>query len=160
MPALLPVATIRVPHPVLTSLISFARTIPGRLLPPLVWMGVIYLLSDQPALPYPQDLDSRLVSIAGHFSVFAVLAVLFWWALGLTGVTGTRRKVLAVGLAILYGVVDEWHQSFVPGRTPDVYDVLTDAAGAVVAMLVVTWIERRGVFRTWERESEAPSLSR
>jgi VanZ family protein len=152
--------TIQVPHSVLTSLISIARTIPGRLLPPLVWMGVIYLLSDQPTLPYPQDLDSRLVSIAGHFSVFGVLAVLFWWALGLAGEAGTRRKVSAVALVVLYGVVDEWHQSFVPGRTPDVYDVLTDATGAIVAMLVVTWIERRGVFRAWEGKSEAPSPSR
>jgi hypothetical protein len=146
--------------PVLISLLSIARTIPGRLLPPLVWMGVIFALSHRSTLPYPENLDAKFISMAGHFTVFAVLAVLIWWALGLHEMTPGRRAVLAVGLATLYGVTDEWHQSFVPGRTPDVMDILTDLSGAIVAMLVVTWIERRNVFGAWERKREAPSPSR
>lgn len=152
--------TTPVPASVLTTLISIAQSIPGRLLPPVVWMGVIYALSDRSTLPYPDDLDAKLVSIAGHFTVFAVLAVLFWWALGLGRMAAGHRAVTAAVLAVVYGVVDEWHQSFVPGRTPDVLDILTDAAGAIVAMLVMTWMDRRGVFRGWEGESEAPSPSR
>ncbi|MEZ4273606.1 MAG: VanZ family protein [Myxococcota bacterium] len=33
-------------------------------------------------------------------------------------------------ITILYGLVDEFHQSFVPGRSPDLLDALADAAGA------------------------------
>jgi VanZ family protein len=110
-------------------------------------MAVIYVLSDQPRLPYPQDLDATFVSIAGHLTVYAVLAVLLWWALGVGHVTRSRRAILAVGLATLYGFFDEWHQSFVPGRTPDGWDIVTDLTGATCAILLVTWLERRGVFR-------------
>ena len=101
-----------------------------------------------------------VVSTMGHVGVFGVLAVLFWWALGLGRWTGTRRAALAVVLTVMYGVTDEWHQSLVPGRTPDPMDVLTDAVGAIVAMLVVRWLERREAFIAWEREGEMPSLSR
>jgi VanZ family protein len=46
-------------------------------------------------------------------------------------------------LAVLYGLSDEWHQSFVPGRTPDVVDILTDAIGAAIGLLLVWWISQR-----------------
>lgn len=124
---------------------------PGRIIPPVVWMAVIYVLSDQPKLPYPEDLNGRLVSIAGHLTVYAVLAVLFWWALGISQLTASRRAIIAVGLATLYGFVDEWHQSFVPGRTPDGFDIVTDLVGATLAMLVVTWLERREMMSVGRR---------
>jgi VanZ family protein len=43
--------------------------------------------------------------------------------------------LLAIVLAIAYGVSDEFHQRFVPGRSSDVYDVLADAEGAAAAAL-------------------------
>jgi VanZ family protein len=52
--------------------------------------------------------------------------------------------VLPVAIALLYGITDEWHQSYVPGRSPDVRDVVADTVGAVLAMLVVAWLVRRG----------------
>jgi VanZ family protein len=48
-----------------------------------------------------------------------------------------ERRWYAIGIAAAYGVLDEIHQHFVPGRQPDVLDVLTDLAGAVVFVLVV-----------------------
>lgn len=60
---------------------------------------------------------------------------------------GLRRRGRPVGSAVqfwapiifagLYGVSDEWHQSFVPGRTPDFWDVCADTAGAVIVQLVL-----------------------
>lgn len=49
----------------------------------------------------------------------------------------------AVVLASLYGVTDEFHQSFVPGRMPDPADWLTDTCGAALGAAVVTLVERR-----------------
>jgi VanZ family protein len=40
-------------------------------------------------------------------------------------------------LSSLYGVSDEFHQSFVPGRTPDVHDWMADTWGAAMAILVL-----------------------
>lgn len=47
----------------------------------------------------------------------------------LKGVTWARGFV-AILLATLYGVTDEFHQLFVPGRSADRYDVLADCLGA------------------------------
>ena len=39
----------------------------------------------------------------------------------------------AVAIATAYGATDEFHQRFVPGRTPDVADLIADAIGAAIA---------------------------
>ena len=38
-----------------------------------------------------------------------------------------------VVVAVLYGASDEWHQTFVPSRVGDIYDLLFDAMGALFA---------------------------
>lgn len=60
----------------------------------------------------------------------------------------TGRAWLAVLLASLYGVSDEVHQAFVPGRSADLLDWLADTAGAAVAVsLVRLWAGRRSPVR-------------
>lgn len=46
---------------------------------------------------------------------------------------------VSVFLTILYGVIDEGHQAFVPGRSPELLDFLTDSAGAIACALVI-WL--------------------
>lgn len=128
-----------------TAILTLVQSTPARILLPVAWMGLIFTLSHQPTLPYPQDLDAMVISTLGHVTVYAVLAALVWWALGGGGVSGGWRAVLAVAVAVLYGITDEWHQSFVPGRTPDGRDIVADAVGAVLAVVVVTWLVRRRV---------------
>ena len=58
------------------------------------------------------------------------------------------RALAAVLFCILYGVSDEFHQSFVPGRTPDVRDLVADGVGAALgagALLLVkaVWMRTR-----------------
>jgi VanZ family protein len=105
-------------------------------------MGLIFHLSAQPRLPrvMPPGLP-QIQDVLGHFSVYAALAVLLWWALRGAGV---RRQLLwAFVLAVLYGLTDEYHQRFVPNRHPDLFDLATDAAGALVALLIVKWVAAR-----------------
>ena len=44
---------------------------------------------------------------------------------------------------VLYAASDEWHQSFVPGRHPQLTDVLIDACGAATGLLIFWWLQRR-----------------
>jgi VanZ family protein len=48
----------------------------------------------------------------------------------------------AIALVVLYGVSDEFHQSFVPGRTSDVADVIADGVGATAAV-AIAWLFAR-----------------
>ncbi|MGH8657315.1 MAG: VanZ family protein [Gammaproteobacteria bacterium] len=50
-----------------------------------------------------------------------------------------RKKgmVVVLTVTILYGISDEFHQSFVPGRQPSWYDVLADGLGGLLGVLAV-----------------------
>lgn len=107
------------------------------------WMCLIFLVSNRTSLPQPPGLTPMITASLGHFSVYFVLAILVWWVLGGFGLDGRPRWMLAFALAVLYGVSDEWHQSFVPGRTPDILDVLIDALGAACGLIVIGWADAR-----------------
>lgn len=71
-----------------------------------------------------------------HAGNFGVLGALLYLATG--------RVWLAVLLASLYGVSDEVHQAYVPGRSADPLDWVADTVGAGVAVWVVRlWVGRR-----------------
>ena len=58
-----------------------------------------------------------------------------------------------VALGIARGMVDEFDQSFVPGRTPAFSDVVADAAGVVMGyalfiILFARWLDSRAVAST------------
>ena len=44
--------------------------------------------------------------------------------------------ILAVLLGIIYGITDEYHQSFVPGRTASLHDLLADGIGVTIAQII------------------------
>jgi hypothetical protein len=55
---------------------------------------------------------------------------------GLPARVGMRAAVTCVLLAVAYGITDEFHQSFVPGRSAELYDLYADAVGAIVGTAV------------------------
>lgn len=120
-----------------------------RFLPALACMGVIFYLSHQSKLPDVPSLSGQITSVLGHFTVYFVLAALAWWALGAFSLSSRQRVIIAFSVALLYGISDEWHQSFIPGRTPDWRDVLTDAIGAAVGLFVVTRLARTRLVGAW-----------
>lgn len=97
----------------------------------IVWMGVIFALSSLPGSAVPGRFGSL-----GHFVLYAVLGVLYVLALPRTE-PRWKVLVLAVTLASAYGITDEFHQHFVPGRMPDVLDWAVDTAGAASAVILV-----------------------
>ena len=76
-----------------------------------------------------------------HGAGYAVLAVLACRALaGRLGRPVTARvAALAVLISTVYGVTDELHQSFVPGRVADAWDLLKNLAGAVAGAVACAW---------------------
>jgi VanZ family protein len=97
-------------------------------LPPLLLMAFIFQLSSQPTLPQAPGpwLDAILKKLS-HAFVYTLLFVLLFraWRQSLT-----RSSALGAALLITaaYAVSDELHQSLVPGRHANWYDVLIDLA--------------------------------
>ena len=100
--------------------------------PPLLWMLAIFVVSATPGAQLPQfgTLD-YFVKKAGHMLAYAVLAALLHRGLG----HRQGQWAWAWLLAVAYALLDEFHQSFVPGRHPSLIDVfLFDGVGAVIGL--------------------------
>ena len=125
----------------LSSMAEFwsAQSWPLRWLPALSLAGAIWWLSSLSRIDTGLELGwwGVLLSNTAHGVVFGTLAVLIH--VGLRE-PGRRRLVAAVILASAYGAVDEVHQSFVPGRTPSVFDWITDTSGALACAGAATWV--------------------
>jgi VanZ family protein len=98
-------------------------------------MALVFFASSVPGDELPGHLWDKLV----HFSVFAILGVLF-----LIPLTEARLSQVTIGkagmavlLSTLYGAFDEVHQAFTPERTPDVRDLFADALGAALGVAAI-----------------------
>jgi VanZ family protein len=119
--------------------------------PVLVMMAIIFTASSIPNL---QHLPGNISDKTGHGIGYAMLGALLLRALagGRRASVTWRTVLLAVACATAYGVSDEFHQRFVPGRSSDVYDVLADAEGATAASLGA-WAILKSVPQPQRRES-------
>jgi VanZ family protein len=109
--------------------------------PVVLHMALIFAASSTADLdPLPGTFSDK----PAHLGVYAVLGGLLARAFagGWRNVTWPQ-VVLAVVLSTAYGVSDEFHQSFVPGRTPDAMDVVADAAGAALGAIVLLLASRQ-----------------
>ncbi len=116
--------------------VAATRQVALRALAPVALMVLIFVLSAQ------QDLDSGLGTLdlilrkVAHAAEYALLTLLWAWALR----PATRWNVVAAAvLALLYAASDEYHQTFVEGRTGVVTDVLVDSLGVAVAVALLRY---------------------
>jgi len=81
-----------------------------------------------------------------HLTEYAILALLLWRALHVSKNELPAWSWPKVGgtmlLVLLYAAADEFHQSFVPTRTPLVADVFIDTAGGAIGLLAHWFIQQ------------------
>lgn len=108
-------------------------------------MAMLFGFSSLSTLPTPPgDFSFYDVHIAAYAGLGTLAARAF--AGGRLRSVTWRGVCSAIALSTIYGVTDEYHQLFVPGREFDVLDILADAIGSVVgASAVGAWsiIKRR-----------------
>jgi hypothetical protein len=68
--------------------------------------------------------------VIAHFCAFAILGALVRWPIG----RGMRGNIGAWLVVAVFAALDEFHQSFTPGRVPDVGDWLVDVTGAALSI--------------------------
>jgi VanZ family protein len=114
------------------------RYVPAPLIAVSIW-----ILSSMSTLPVP-EMGIRLMDKILHAVAFGILAfaLSFYFPLQAWKKRPWRSALLVVLITASYGAIDEFHQSFVPGRDMSVFDWLADITGATVVMLVVALRER------------------
>jgi len=115
-------------------------------LPSVVFMLTIFIISSQPSYRLPSlDWGDKIFKKGGHMVGYGLLALSYWYGMGLD----KKKQWLAWLLAVLYAATDEFHQSFVPGRHPSIWDVLIfDNFGALIAL----WIAEKYFNRRKQNE--------
>jgi VanZ family protein len=83
----------------------------------------------------------HLIRKSAHIVEYFVFSLLISRAIRL-GHPGHRWRwtLVAIGVLTVYATLDEYHQSFVPGRTAAVRDVLLDVAGGAAAQVLAGWL--------------------
>ena len=106
--------------------------------PALLMMAVIFGFSSIPSTKMPMfSFLDLIIKKGGHALGYGLLALFY-----LRGFKGDSKDLkilwlyLAWMMALVYSVTDEFHQSFVTGRQPAATDVLIDALGATIALIL------------------------
>jgi VanZ family protein len=87
-----------------------------------------------------------------HITEYAILGFLAARAFRTSPHPAIKQRwfLICLALVVVYALLDEYHQSFVPSRTASIVDTLYDTAGGLTALLIV-W--KRTAANTHERGS-------
>lgn len=98
------------------------------------------------ATPHTLHLIHHLIRKSGHFIEYFVFSLLLLRSIR-SGRPGTHLTwaLATIALVACWAAIDEFHQSFVPGRTAAVADVLLDTCGGIAAQIAV------GLVTLWHR---------
>jgi VanZ family protein len=106
-----------------------------RFLPAILMMLAIFLFSAGSAFHTQEPLLQMIINKGAHMTGYGLLALAFWRMFEFD----EKRFWLAWLMAVLYALTDEYHQSFVPGRHPSLFDAFFyDALGALIALWLVS----------------------
>jgi VanZ family protein len=113
-------------------------------MPALIFALFIFIMSAQSSPP-GQNLAPDYVA---HFFEYGLFALTLVWAVtrGLKKTITLNRVIVCFFISSAYSATDEFHQSFVPHRTPSWSDIFADAVGAAAFLLIVlalAWLRRR-----------------
>lgn len=125
----------------------------------IAWMGLIYALSDRSGGSYEGASDATswlpFATTVAHIGLYFILSVFVLRTFVLMRPVSTGLIAYStIFVALVYGILDELHQSNVDGRTSEVVDVVADVFGAV--LVVVFWF----LIRIYRSGSESDSDSR
>ncbi|MDR1507119.1 MAG: VanZ family protein [Treponema sp.] len=110
--------------------LTASRTVHAKI-PVLVLIACNFYLSSRSTLPAVPSF--RFADKAAHFAYFFAVAAAWalWFSRESWKAHRTRNIFFCAALASACGVLDEFHQYFVPGRNCDVFDWIADTLGAL-----------------------------
>jgi VanZ family protein len=121
---------------------SVERSVRGQIFgwgPVVLWAAVLFLLSE---LQWSgRDLPIGSDKLA-HGGLYLILGLSLGWGRRSAGSSVPWVTMLLVGVG--YGALDEWHQSFVPGRDVSVGDWVADGAGVLLGLVLFSRFYRVG----------------
>jgi len=119
-------------------------------LPALIWLGIIFYFSSIPSLRYSKSAIEEIILRKGaHFVEFSILAFLIWRIFYFGYKLEIKKSYFwTLLLTILFGISDEWHQTFVSGRTGKIIDALFDGVSIFLFLeIILIWTRKKVSFK-------------
>lgn len=141
----------------------------------VLWMGVIFCLSNQPAIDSSELSDGFISNTIGnvykllnknissdelneikikythpvrkmaHFTIYMILGILVTLLVREYNVSFNKCLFISLLVCLLYSISDEVHQLFVMGRSGEILDVLIDTSGSFIGIFVFNKLFRKKV---------------
>jgi VanZ family protein len=89
---------------------------------------------------------NHIIRKCAHFFAYLVLGMVVLFAMRKMGISGTKGILLTMAVCVVYAISDEWHQGFIPGRTPKLTDILIDSCGSLLGTILYS----RVLEKKWE----------
>jgi VanZ family protein len=110
-----------------------------------IYCGLIFFLSSLPRIPLDKTFEYEDKVL--HLLAYAIMALLAWRSFRHFIQDLPLLAICCIGFCGLYGVSDEIHQYYVPGRTSSVTDVAADLIGALLSVLLICFSRRTAMVR-------------
>ncbi|MCK5831984.1 MAG: VanZ family protein [Methylococcales bacterium] len=101
----------------------------------VIYCSFIYWLSSRPSLPTPMLFMHQ--DKIHHMGAYFIMGIFAWRFFNIFFSKPLLVSIVSLFFCSLYGLSDEWHQSFVPGRDADVMDWVADTLGALIALCIL-----------------------
>ena len=113
--------------------------------PVILWCSLIFYLSSMPNLRTEFGFGDLILRKIAHVTEYCILFLLTLRALENSELSWQKKTILLVSVifSVLYAVLDEYHQSFVPTRGPSVIDVCIDSAGVLAGYLLIKYKQKK-----------------
>ena len=111
---------------------------------PLILYWIILLIAT--SLPAPDLPDVWGSDKLKHFLAYAVLAFLLNLSLLVQekrSLSSKQAAFMTLGICLFYGLFDEIHQIFIPGRSAELLDLAADVTGALTGVIIVLYLVRK-----------------
>ncbi len=107
----------------------------------LTYCSLIFWLSSRSSLPTPMFFEHQ--DKIHHLGAYFIMGILTWRLFSEYYSKPNLIILFSLSYCSFYGISDEWHQSWVPGREADVLDWIADTVGASIALIMLYQINMR-----------------
>lgn len=77
----------------------------------------------------------KIIRKLAHFSIYTLVGFLLMGLLYTYKLEDRKRILITIAMGVIYATTDEIHQSFIPGRSPQITDVMIDSLGVLCGAL-------------------------
>lgn len=114
--------------------------------PPFIWALLIMIASSIPAdqLPNVQIFGWDKIAHVCVFFIFGILILRSLYHRNKPIISKKQIAILTLVFVVSFGIFDEIFQSIIPGRTSDIYDLIADAVGGILAVSFFNFINFYG----------------